>query len=197
MNTFITNVQSFVLVLTTVSQPNNKEHVKTRKLFSVSSLWSYLIAQCRLFLMSRCYVMSAFLITSLGVVLHTHLSSHPPLSLSLSLSTLSTLIDFTLMFDSFFPSAPPPSRCRLPRRFLRSAALVLAISYSLSSRPASLISSLFFCWVLPFHYGSCHKTSRPLRKRCRGSKMVGVVVIYSSSTTIEDMWPLPRTAQWS
>lgn len=89
-----------------------------------------------------------------------------PLSFSLSISTLSTLIDFTLMFDSFFPAARPPSRCRLPRRFLRSAALasalVLAISYSLSSPTASLIYSLLCCglpsWFLPFLYGSCHKT---------------------------------------
>lgn len=47
--------------------------------------------------------MSACLITSQGVFLHSHLSSHPPLFLFSS--TFSTLIDFTLMFDSFFPSA--------------------------------------------------------------------------------------------
>lgn len=45
----------------------------------------------------------------------------PPSSL-----TLSTLIDSSLMFDSSVLSARPPSRCRLPRRFLRSPALASA-----------------------------------------------------------------------
>lgn len=115
----------------------------------------------------------------------------PPSSL-----TLSTLIEFSLMFDSSVLSARPPSRCRLPRRFLPPPALasapVLPISDSLSSGAPSLLYSLsfvcsqmYFCLLL---HGPHHKAS--LRNWRWGPERVEFLIIYSSSTTLEDASPV-------
>lgn len=144
---------------------------------------------------------SACLITGLGVFLHSHLSSHPPISLShthtLSLS-ISTLIDFSLMFHSFFPSARPPSHCRLPLCFLRSAALASAllpaISDSLSSHAAS--SSSLLSSFVDSHVDFCLSSTAPVTELRHQYKTVlwaehagGAALIYPS--------PLPPPAQWS
>lgn len=120
----------------------------------------------------------------------------PGLFLPPSSLTLSTLIEFSLMFDSSVLSARPPSRCRLPRRFLPPPALasapVLPISDSLSSGAPSLLYSLsfvcsqmYFCLLL---HGPHHKAS--LRNWRRGPERVEFLIIYSSSTTLEDASPV-------